>query len=412
MEAPQHTASRTTAPQPGVPGRWGTPPEPISSAPRLELDADEIAALEAIGYAGGSTAPPYRTKVTKHDAARAWPGLNFYTSGHAPVAILMDMEGRVLHEWRKPMAEVFPERWIQVGDKDGANHWRRAYLFENGDVLVILGGFGMFKIDVDSNLLWKTPDLVHHNAHVLPDGDIATLARQWRVIPHIDPQQPVLEDLVARYDSQGRRKHHVSVLEALERSPYIGLWDGQIPRSRDLFHTNWVQVLDGRLAHQEPAFQAGRVLVSMRSLDAIGVIDLDLRAFVWALKGDFKLQHDPRPLANGHLLLFDNLGRPGRSSVLELDPASDFSVAWRYGGLDGSPLFTASCGTATRLPNGNTLITETERGRALEVTAEKELVWEFLNPERAGPKNEFIAAIFEVTRLPADFPHGWARPPE
>lgn len=43
-------------------------------------------------------------------------------------------------------------------------------------------------------------------------------------------------------------------------------------------------------------------------------------------------------------------------------------------------LFSEYCSSADRLPNGNTLITETVRGRVIEVTPEREIVWEFLNP--------------------------------
>ncbi|HEX9698530.1 MAG TPA: hypothetical protein VGD06_03635 [Acidobacteriota bacterium] len=32
------------------------------------------------------------------------------------------------------------------------------------------------------------------------------------------------------------------------------------------------------------------------------------------------------------------------------------------------------------MPNGNTLITETDRGRAIEVDAAGEIVWELVNP--------------------------------
>ena len=71
------------------------------------------------------------------------------------------------------------------------------------------------------------------------------------------------------------------------------------------------------------------------------------------------------------------------------------------------PFFTATCGTAERLPNGNTLITESDNGRAFEVTPDKEIVWEFYNPHRAGPDDEYIATLFEVIRLPSDFPTDW-----
>ena len=43
-------------------------------------------------------------------------------------------------------------------------------------------------------------------------------------------------------------------------------------------------------------------------------------------------------------------------------------------------LYSEYCSSADRLPNGNTLITETIGGRCIEVTPEGEIVWEFLNP--------------------------------
>jgi hypothetical protein len=37
-------------------------------------------------------------------------------------------------------------------------------------------------------------------------------------------------------------------------------------------------------------------------------------------------------------------------------------------------------GSAQRLPNGNTLITEASFGRFFEVTKEGEIVWDYVNP--------------------------------
>jgi hypothetical protein len=66
------------------------------------------------------------------------------------------------------------------------------------------------------------------------------------------------------------------------------------------------------------------------------------------------------------------------------------------------------CGRpAARLPNGNTLVSESDSGRAFELTPEKEIVWEYLNPQRAGPNRELIATLFEVVRLPRDVASGW-----
>ena len=71
------------------------------------------------------------------------------------------------------------------------------------------------------------------------------------------------------------------------------------------------------------------------------------------------------------------------------------------------PTYSAACGVSQRLPNGNTLITESDNGRAFEVTPDSEIVWEFYNPHRAGESDQYIATIFKMTRVPADFPLDW-----
>ena len=85
----------------------------------------------------------------------------------------------------------------------------------------------------------------------------------------------------------------------------------------------------------------------------------------------------------------------------------DGAERWSFAGSDEIPFYSESCGTAQRLPNGNTLVTESDGGRAFELTAGGQLVWEFYNPHRAGEQQEFIATLFEMLRLPEDFDVSW-----
>ena len=144
----------------------------------------------------------------------------------------------------------------------------------------------------------------------------------------------------------------------------------------DIFHTNTLEVLDGRIAAQAPAFASGRVLVSLRVPSVLAIVDLEDERVVWARKGDYRRQHDPKIIANGNLLLFDNVGLRNKSRVLEIDPTTDETL-WSYSGTQDDPFLTRACGAAQRLPNGNTLITETNNGRAFEITKSGEIVWEF-----------------------------------
>jgi hypothetical protein len=403
----ERAAAANDAEREEIPGRWRKLRPRRVDENLSQEQRERIARLEAIGYLSGSVEAPQAQGVTVHRATHAYQGLNFFSSGHAPEAILMDMDGTVLHRWRHDFLDIwpdYPKDWLHTG----AGFWRRAYLYENGDILAIFEGMGIIKLDKDSKLIWASPVKAHHDLQVMPDGDIYVLTRQGHVVPRVDPEQPILEDFVSILDADGHEKKRVSVLESFERSEFNHYWNADQVRLGDLFHTNSVNVLDGRIADAHPVFARGNVLTSMLMPDTIAVLDLEEEKIVWAWKGAFKKQHDPKILENGRLLLFDNRGADGRSRVLELDLANPDRVAWQYGGSEETPLFSFTCGAAERLPNGNTLITESDGGRAFEVTPQKEIVWEFYNPHRAGDDGEFIATLFELLRLPPDFPSEWA----
>ena len=91
------------------------------------------------------------------------------------------------------------------------------------------------------------------------------------------------------------------------------------------------------------------------------------------------MQHEPSALDNGNILIFDNRGDNGDSRVVEFDPLTNKSE-WVFTGSDERRFYTETCGTCQRLPNGNTLITESEAGRAFEVSPNKLIVWEFVSP--------------------------------
>ena len=66
---------------------------------------------------------------------------------------------------------------------------------------------------------------------------------------------------------------------------------------------------------------------------------------------------------------------------------------------------------AQRLPNGNTLITEGADGRIFELTAEKEIVWEYVNPF-FGTENGRTNRIYRAHRVPYDWVPQLERPEE
>jgi outer membrane protein assembly factor BamB len=363
--------------------------------PAREIPAD----VRALPYLQGYRPAQDRPLVVKRDPKAIAPGLNLYVSGHAAEAVLMDLDGRTLHRWRYPLRRLWPNLAADPGNAK-LEYWRRAYLYPNGDLLGIYEGLGIVKLDASSRVLWKRRGGFHHDLFVQPDGAIWLLDREGKILPRINPSEGVLEDFVTELDpASGRPLRKISILQAFERSRWAGLLQ-RMPRKGDILHTNTLEVLDGRFADRDPAFRGGNLLISVHRIDTIAVIDPDTETVVWARTGSWRRQHQPTFLDDGRLLMFDNLGAGAdRSRVVELDPETG-KILWQF----GKDLFSKTLGSCQRLPNGNTLITESENGRALEVTRDGRAVWEFHNPHRAGDRGELVAVLFEMIRLPPDFP--------
>ena len=387
------------------PGRWRRARESDETA---DVSEAQLANLEALGYLSGSRSAPSLIGVTDHNIELAYQGLNLFNSGHSQVAVLMDMDGRPLHTWRfdflKAMdAELVEERDGTLARLEG-NFWRRVQLLPDGELLAVFDGLGLIKIDKRSRLIWMNELAIHHDIWVNETGDIYTLAREERMAPRFSSVRSVLDDQIVVLNKSGQLTAKVSVLDAFENSDYQHLLnfasdDYDLFRNTiDLFHTNTIEVLDGSLEEESPAFSEGNVLISIRHLNTIAIVDMEAESVVWALSGIWRLQHEPTVLESGNILVFDNRATEEWSRVLEINPFSQ-EIVWTYSGSDSVEFLSRTCGTAQRLPNGNTLITESDAGRAFEVTSGGNIVWEFFNPARAGDEDELIAAVFEVQRL-------------
>jgi hypothetical protein len=394
-----------------VVSRHGIASDPAEAA----VDPSVLERLQALGYLEGVERAPERTGVLAHDRRRAQAGLNFYVAGDAPEARLVDMDGTLLHRWRVDFDAMQDRETARRGlDRADLAYVRRAHLFPNGDVLAVLNDMALVKLDAHSRILWRRFGRPHHDVDVGPDGSVWTIGRVERPFP-LPARGLVLDDEIVRLDAAGHELDRLSLSVALLNGGHRRLMEqaGAMIRTPaapfgDVFHTNSIEVLDGRLADRLPAFRAGALLVSCPLLHVVMVVDMEERAVTWTLQGDFRYQHHPTVVDAGRLLLFDNQrGDDRHSRVRELDPVSG-AEAWGYGGGDDEPMYSWCCGTCHRLPNGNTLIVETQAGRAIEVTAGGEIVWEFVVPHRTGPDGTRIAQLFDLVRVDGLRPPAWA----
>jgi hypothetical protein len=332
--------------------------------------------------------PPTRGIVDNPD--KTFDGFTLSMHGNDTRAWLLNMRGDVVHEWAVTYSQVFNRPLL--GGMQVC--FFGSHLYPNGDLLVTFHGYeyGLAKLDKDSRVLWSSRELFHHDMDVGKDGTIYAIKKH-----KVDKGQapaglehlptPYYDDCVVLLSPDGKTLKEIKLLEALSASAFAPLLSAlDAPRklaadapaaraaadarTRDPLHTNCVRVLSKELAPKFPMFKEGQVLVSMRHLDAIAVLDMDAGAVVWATRGPWRAQHDATFLDNGHLLIFDNLGSSRGSRVLEYDPSTQ-AFPWSYTGN-----FTCQeRGMSQRLPNGNTLVVDSEGFNILEVTSSKELVW-------------------------------------
>jgi hypothetical protein len=274
------------------------------------------------------------------------------------VPMLIDTSGRVVHLW--PLVRA-------VG---------RARLATDGRLLVI-GTDDLIKIyDWDGRLRWYyrlagEGDFPHHDVIWMRNGNVLVLAQDKQT--RTDYLQEV-----------NRRGRVVWQWRAIDHRDDFPSWN---PEAAEPTHVNSVHELppnrwfDGG----DERFRPGNILVSARNLDTVFIIDKARGEVVWKYDRRLDRQHEAvmvpeGQLGAGFIMIFNNglmnryLYR--RSTVIAVDPRSA-KVAWHYG---SRMFFSSTGGVQQPLPNGNVMITSSQGGRILEVTPQREIVWQWIPP--------------------------------
>jgi hypothetical protein len=358
--------------------------------------------------------------VVVFDPAKTYGDYTFFSSAWGPKLDLIDLKGNIVHEWTIDWQKIWadPKDW-KFSDPPLHSIISRAFLQPDGSVIAlfsgegsIMGNYGMAKVDKDSKLIWKYNDFANHDISIMPDGRILVLVGEIRETPHpavsfLKP--PFIEPYLVTLSPDGREISRLSVFDMFANSPAKKfLWQmakemNPQPANGDIFHPNTITRVTDEAAARNPAFERGQYLLSIRNFNMLAVVDLDLGKITWASYGPWHRQHSPEFIADGSLVMFDNMGNlgnaPGLSRVLNVDPVTR-KILWEYDGTDKDPVFSSVNGGVDPLPNGNVLVTETETGRLFEVTRGKEIVWDYRAPQRAvmGGKTR-IPSLFSGKRF-------------
>ncbi|WP_419175905.1 aryl-sulfate sulfotransferase [Desulfosediminicola sp.] len=189
-------------------------------------------------------------------------------------------------------------------------------------------------------------------------------------------------------------------------------------------------------------FHPDNIIVDGRETNLIFIISKETGKVVWKVGpyydhtpekdlewiiGQHHAHMIPKGLpGEGNILVYDNGGWAGYGSchpasptgtknvlrdysrVIEFDPIT-LKIVWQYtpqeAGLvhptDSNRLYSPFISSAQRLPNGNTLITEGSGGRLIEITADHELVWEYISPYWGKSFN--MNMVYRAYRYPYDY---------
>jgi hypothetical protein len=352
--------------------------------------------------------------VVLHNSDKAYQGYNLYCSRIRTEAFLADMEGRIVHRWLHPQRK---------GDS-----WEHAVMLPNGDLVVVNKTVSLIRLDWDSRLIWEKPMPVHHDVAQAEDGTfyviwegtqeyrdlmvrfdaVAVLNAEgqttgvWSTYDHLkeikrsfDPRaflDTILDSLEAKGPLPDMAKGIPGLIEINKLGTEVMIYN--------YFHLNTVSLIpDNELGRKDKRFKPGNILICARNVNQIAVLDGTTMEVLWTWgEGILEWPHHPTVLATGNVLVFDNGVRRGYSKVLELDPVAG-QIEWEYVADPPESFYTEQKGSAQRLPNGNTLICEGDRGRAFEVTGEGDIVWEWFNPlTRKGRRVQ----VYRMMRLPRE----------
>ncbi len=345
-----------------------------------------------------------KVSVTQHDPSSSYKGFNLYTSVNLGKVFLFDMEGDTINVW-SPGSQ-------------------KKYLFseicKNGDLLSISKDNEFVRVDWNSNNIWTANFRPHHDFDLFEDGQIYSLARKDSVFLMAGLPIPILEDYIAVLSPEGKLTKEITFLSAIKNelsinritrlftcivkpSVFINIIKNKLAGKYllesntifDIMHANSIELLRKDI----PGFgEIDDILISVREINLVFVFDVKQNKAVWKWgPGIIDKQHHPTVLDNDNILIYDNGAFRRYTRILELNPQTK-KIVWDYTAEPKEDFFSSNSGSQQRLPNGNTLISESTKGRAFEITQNGKIVWEFYNPNIIENTQE-REIIYRMTRI-------------
>jgi hypothetical protein len=350
-----------------------------------------------------------------HSENEAFPGYTIFCSVMGHHATMVDMEGQIVHQWHHD---------------EGIQHLK---LLDNSNLLIQTcplkdaggrensgGSAGaMIELEPNGETIWEHRDIAQHHDYIrLANGNTVYLA--WEPIPldiskqikgghsHEEDPEYMWGDVIREVDAMGKIVKEWHSWEHLDFDKDVIC---PLESHKEWTHANSLEVLDN-----------GDWLVSFRLTSTVVIINYDSGDIIWRWgpdqvaaehdpkkwgSGELSHQHNAQMLPNGNIMVFDNgchrKRGPSFSRIVEIDKDSREFV-WTYAAPTILAFYSFMVSGCSRLPNGNTLITEGASGKIFEVTEKHKVVWEYVSPWSLPGKFGPSPAVFRAYRIGLDDP--------
>lgn len=369
---------------------------------------------EALEYLTGPTG------VLRYDKSKAYDGYTLISpSVNCNTTYLLDMEGNIVHQWDCEYAPGLYAELLPNGN-----------LLRGGRIKEIPVGIGgvagiVQEITWDGKVIWEfafnnKTQIQHHCFKRLPNGNTLVLGWEKKSAkeakakgrdPRSIPSKPIegkgvytdsfWPDFCVEVNKTGKIvwewhawDHIGTGPDQLDINFHLPEPVGSMYPNFDWTHFNTVDYIP----------ETDQIILNSRNFSEFYLINHKTGKIEyrwgnpsshgkgvrpsWYNDGSQRVfgSHHAHYIGNGKILLFDNGSeRPqgNRSRVVIVDIKSG-KEDWSYEAKDANSFFSYRQGAAQMLPNGNVMITSSNHGHLIEVTADKKIAWEFVSPLFAG----------------------------
>jgi hypothetical protein len=249
---------------------------------------------------------------------------------------------------------------------------------DSGLIFNLVLGYA-YKLDKNSNLLWKSEKLSHHSIELDQAGNVWTCS--------VDPDNAIAhhngfrDDAILCLNPDGSEKHFYSLTDIfihnnLFKRLIVSAQSLHEAGGYDPFHINDVLPVD----RDGPYWKSGDLFISLRHQSMVALYRPDSDSIIWYQKGPWLTQHDINILNDSVISVFNNnayfAGMLEKWSNIALYNFASGTTSFMADGVFNSH----SNGRQTLIGNGSLIIEETDRSKYMVLDSAGKLQCKFYIP--------------------------------